>query len=131
MLFTKSILSSPRESDGVRISVMSRHTLSDGFTPNPWITSGKYDEWLKNLAPPTGLIGDYYKRELPWEKFEARYQAYIRQPEIASQIKKLARRALTQDITLLCIEELGENCHRRILSKECQRYGPRLVVAHF
>lgn len=64
MIYTKSILKPKEESDGIRISVMSRHTLNDGITSHPDINESSYDEWLKILAPSDQLVGDYYKRSL-------------------------------------------------------------------
>ena len=121
----------PRRSDGVRISVMSRHTLSDGVTPDSKITSSQYGEWSQVLAPSGKLVGGHYKKELSWTEFEKAYEAYLEQPKVADKVKELAERAFKKDITLLCVEEVGEPCHRRILAKECQMYVPDLVVVHF
>ncbi|MBI5803556.1 hypothetical protein HY448_02625, partial [Candidatus Pacearchaeota archaeon] len=63
-LYTKCILSAPSYVDRVRISVMSRHTLNDGITPDERITSEKFNLHVPELAPPLKLIGDYYKRNL-------------------------------------------------------------------
>lgn len=65
MLKTKSILAPIEETDGNRISIMSRHTLNDGITPHPRINNSSYQEWNKVLATPEKLIGDHYKRNLP------------------------------------------------------------------
>jgi len=62
MLYTKCILSEREISDGIRISVMSRHTLNDGKTPDTRITKDKYDEWIKFLAPKSKLVRDYHKK---------------------------------------------------------------------
>jgi len=51
MLFTKSIYKPVSVLDGQRISVMSRHTLEDGVTPDPRINSDSYYAYLKILAP--------------------------------------------------------------------------------
>ena len=70
MLKTKCILEPKEISDGLRISVMNRHTLNDGVTPDLRIDSSSYDLWFPWLAPPNLLLGDYYKRGLPWEQYE-------------------------------------------------------------
>ena len=70
MIRTRCILAPKELTDGVRISVMSRHTLNDGVTPDLRITRKLYDIHLPLLAPNPRLIGDYYKRDLPWEDFE-------------------------------------------------------------
>ena len=73
MIKTKSIILPKEDSDGLRISVMSRHTLNDGVTPDLRIDSRSYDLWMPIFAPTPKLIGDYYKRNLTFEKFEQRY----------------------------------------------------------
>jgi uncharacterized protein YeaO (DUF488 family) len=129
MLKTKSILYDKEDTDGLRISVMSRHTLNDGVTPHPEITSSSYNQWLQILAPPAKLIGDYYKRGLPWEKFEQKYLDYIRSSNVQLEVQKLAEQSLDSVITLLCIEESPEFCHRRLLAEECKKYQPNLVLS--
>ncbi len=129
MLKTKSILKPKEGSDGLRISIMSRHTLNDGITPHPAITKSSYDQWLRVLSPPAKLLGDYYKRAVSWEKFELSYLEYIRKAEIRIEVQNLAERSLDSVITLLCIEESPEHCHRRILAEECKKYQPSLVLS--
>ena len=129
MLKTKSILYNKEATDGLRISVMSRHTLNDGVTPHPEILDSSYDEWIQILAPPARLIGDYYNRGLHWDKFEQRYLDYIRTSNIQIEVHKLAERSLDSVITLLCIEGSPEYCHRRLLAEECKRYQPDLVLS--
>lgn len=130
MLFTKSIFKPAEKRDGIRISVMSRHTLEDGITPDVRITSESYDFWNKTLSPPDRLVGSYYKKRFPWEEFERRYLAYLKRVYVTEHVRKLSKEALLEDITLLCAEESAEKCHRRILAEECQRYEPSLEVNH-
>lgn len=129
-LFTKSIIKEKEVSDGVRISVMSRHTLNDGVTPDSRITFEKYDEHLRILAASDRLIGDYYKRGLTWQSFVERYLEQLQQESTMPVVAQLAARAITTDITLLCIELTPEKCHRRILAEECLKYTPQLVLEH-
>ena len=128
MLQTKSILEKIGETDGIRISIMSRHTLNDGVTLHPNITSSSYNLWIKSLSPPNKLVGDYYKRNLPWQDFENRYIEHIRQPKLQNEVKALAKLALEETITLLCIEDSPEYCHRRLLAEECRRYESDLIL---
>lgn len=128
MLKTKSILKPFKKSDGTRISVMSRHTLNDGVTPDQRISSESYDLWMPSLAPPTKLLGDYYRRGLSWSEFEKEYLQYIRQPNNQKEIQELAKKSLTSTITLLCIEDFPKQCHRRILAEECKNYQPNLSL---
>ena len=128
MLKTKCILLQKEDSDGLRISVMSRHTLNDGITPHPQINSSSYELWLPNLAPPARLLGDYYKRGLPFEQFKEQYLSYINQHEIKIEVQKLAKKSIDSVITLLCIEESPEYCHRKILAEECKKYQLDLIL---
>lgn len=128
MLYTKSILEERKPEDGLRISVMSRHTLNDGLTLDARITNNHFDEHLQILAPPLKIIGEYLRGELDWENYIAKYLEYLKKPDIAKEVKQLAERATKQDITLLCIEDTPNYCHRRLLAEECQRYQPLLQV---
>ena len=126
MLRTKSILASKENYDGIRISIMSRHTLNDGITLDERITKDSFDNWKKELAPPLNLIGDYCKRSLPWEKFEIKYLDYLK--TVYLEIRNLAKNALKANITLLCVEETPEKCHRRLLAEICKEIEPKLEV---
>jgi len=130
MIHTKCILHAKEPKDGIRLSVMSRHTLNDGITPHPDIKPRMFHAWMKSLAPSDKLVGDYYKRHLSFPEFEARYLEHLRKPEIADKVKRLAKLALDKDFTLMCIEASPENCHRRLLAEEMQRYEPNLKVEH-
>jgi uncharacterized protein YeaO (DUF488 family) len=130
MLYTKSIHKPKSDSDGLRISVMSRHTLEDGITPDPKISNASFDSWLQILAPRDKLVGNYYKRNLPFDEYERKYVEYLEKQEVRIEVQNLAIKALNQDITLLCIEESPNNCHRRILAEICQIYQPKLKVEH-
>ena len=129
MLFTKCILDKIKSSDGVRISVMSRHTLKDGVTPDKRL-DGQYDHHLKELAPPSRVVGDYYNRGLPWGEYKEKYIEFLKNPKVQNYVKNLAYMSTKKDITILCIEEDSEFCHRRILAEECKKYEPDLHVEH-
>jgi len=129
-LFTKCILHDRQPEDGIRISVMSRHKLSDGKTNDERITQDKFDEHIQEFGPPPKLIGDYYKRGLSWEQFEQRYLKHIRSSAISSKVRTLAGRSLSEDITILCIEDNPQYCHRRLLAEECVRLFPNLIIEH-
>lgn len=130
MLFTKCILAPIEEEDGIRISVMSRHTLEDGVTPDKRIAEGSYHSHFEPLAPRPELVGSYLRGEIDWDEYKKRYLDYLRSPKIKGQVWGLARSALRRDITLLCIEETPERCHRRILAEECKEHEPGLRVVY-
>lgn len=122
-IITKPITSERTEEDGVRLSVMSRHTRTDGITPDPEIINSSFDEHIPKLGPPPELIGDYYKRGLSWNGFAEQYVAYLENtPEQIDNL--LCLLVIRSTITLLCIESKPEHCHRRLLAEHCQkRYG--------
>jgi uncharacterized protein YeaO (DUF488 family) len=126
MLKTKCILSKKEISDGFRISVMSKHTLNDGITPDVRIDRNSFDDWRVLYAPPLKLIGDYYKRNLSWEIFEEKYNLYLN--SIYNEIKNLVEIAIKEDVTLLCIEESPKRCHRKLLTEKCKLIYPDLEI---
>lgn len=126
MIRTKGILAPKEPSDGRRLSIMSRHTLNDGVTPDSRIGLSSYDEWAPVFAPPAKLIGDYYLRGLLWQEFERNYLEYLQRPEVRREVRILAERGLNEVITLLCIEDSPQYCHRRLLAEECKRILPTL-----
>jgi len=121
MLYTKSIFTPiDQENDGLRISVMSRHTLDDGKIKDTRITSSSFDRWFAKLAPPPALVGAYLQGQVTWKEYEAEYKSYLRiNKDVSLQVEGLARMTLSRDVTLLCAEETAEHCHRRLLAEEC------------
>jgi len=128
MLRSKPIRSKREELDGVRMSVMSRHTLNDGQTPDETITPDMYDMWWPHLAAPAQLLGDYYKRDLSWDEFEVRYNEHLDIPQVHELTARLAHLALEQNVTVLCTEDTPEQCHRRLLVERCKLIIPKLII---
>lgn len=83
---------------------------------------------VKGIVTTGKLIGDYYKRGLPWEEFEFRFREYLAHSDMKEILSKLAGRAKYQTVTILCIESTPERCHRRIVAEECQKMDPTLEV---
>jgi len=130
-LFTKSILKDKHPDDKIRISVMSRHTKEDGVTPDERIIEGvTFDEWQKDFAPPSKLIGAYYRNEISWEEFEKAYLDFLQSEEMKSKLAAFAQRCINETITLMCIEDKPDKCHRRLLAEELQKYQPDLIIVH-
>lgn len=128
-LKTNCILTPRRQEDGYRISVMSRHTLKDGKTQDKRIVKGiNFDDWMPYLAPPLKLVGDYYLRNLPWEKFEDRYIDFLQNKYQRHEIDNLIFLASIMSVSILCIEEKPDHCHRKLLATECQRTRPDLIL---
>ncbi len=128
MLFTKCIIKEVEPRDGYRISVMSRHTLDDGKTPDLRIKS--WDVHYPLLGPSPRLIGEYKRGCMSWAKFARRYRLEIRDSFKLPNVLLLARFAFDNDVTILCIEETAEYCHRRLLAEECRKLVPELRIEH-
>lgn len=129
MLKTKSILAKKEESDGVRISVMSKHNWKGGLIPYTEITNisvKMYDVWERKLSPPKKLVWEWYQKKLSWEQFEENYLKYLK--TVYDEIETISRRAMKENITLLCLEKTPEYCHRRLLAEECKKVFPELEI---
>lgn len=127
-LYLRCILEEPDPSDGLRISVMSRHTMSNGITADPRIQP--FDIHMPILAPSPKLIGDYYHRDLSWQDFERRYLEGLQKENKIRVLELWAKFAKKSDITFLCVEPTAEKCHRRLLAEECQRRVPGLKIVY-
>lgn len=127
-LFTKCILKEVKKDDGLRISVMSRHTLNDGVTPDSRITGSSFDEHYPELAPSPKLIGDYYKRGLSWDEFMVRFREQIQSASAQVILGEIAAMSISENVTLLCIEDEPHFCHRRLLAEECKKLVPEITV---
>jgi uncharacterized protein YeaO (DUF488 family) len=127
-LKTKSIIDAKESADGLRISIMSRHTLDDGITPDPRITQGSYDEHWLELAPPPRLIGDYYKRGLSWAVYEMRFKEHLNSSVALACLNKLIQLSLQGNVTIMCIEDTPEKCHRRLVAEACRKLAPELEI---
>lgn len=147
MLRTKCIFLPISPYDGQRISVMSRHTLNDGVTPDSRIVAGvTYTSHLQKLAPPASLVGWWYRenRKLTdtpelntnkmkdelWRVFINQYSEHLDKPTQAELTTRLVDRALIKTVTILCVEESPEFCHRRLLSEKAKLLRPELEVRH-
>ena len=138
MLKSRCILDERKESDGFCISVMSRHTLNDGKTPDLRITNEKYDVHISDLAPRPDLVGRWYRGDLGkhnaenFEKnFAPEYLEYLESQLYL--VKFLGKLALRENTTVMCIEpepQEGEIllCHRRLLVEKCKLLTPELSI---
>lgn len=129
MLYTRSIYKNPEAEDGLRVSVMSRHALKDGKTPDPDIQPCSYH--IPTFGPSPKLLVDFFKDRISWDEYKRRYLEEIRSnPKVVAQMKIFAKLALEYNITFLCVEENADDCHRKFFAEECQRLVPGLTVVH-
>ena len=124
MLRTKCILLPPTKGDGLRISVLSRHTLEDGFG---W----PYDLWLRDLAPLDYLIKRRCTGEISLAHYTKEYLEYLQEDKIAAIVIAVAKYALHKRVTLLGKEFVPTLCHRTILLWECVQHEPDIHIQNF
>ncbi|MFA5996877.1 MAG: DUF488 domain-containing protein [Candidatus Paceibacterota bacterium] len=130
MLITKCILAPVEEEDGLRISVMSRHTFQDGKTPDNRITKESFYLHYPQFAPTPKLIGAYLRKEISWEVYEERFREQLSNPTTQRELWEIAYLARHDNFTFLCIEDSAEHCHRRILAEVCAELVPGLIIEH-
>ncbi|MGA2967958.1 MAG: DUF488 family protein [Candidatus Levyibacteriota bacterium] len=117
-LQTKSIQSKKSNSDGIRICVMRR--IRPEF---------KFDVWVPNLAPPAKLLKAYHDKEISWEKFEKRFAREVLESK-KEHVEILAELTKKHDVTILCWEKKGENCHRLLIAEKIKQLYPDIPIKH-
>lgn len=128
-LYTNCILNNIVDRIGIKYSVMSRHTLEDGMTPDIRIVKDiNYDIHIKQLGPSPYLIGSYLRNEITWDDYEKLFYQEMRNPEKHEILEKITLQAKELNIYLLCIEEKPDFCHRRLLAEICKKINPNLEI---
>ncbi len=127
-LKTKCIKAEKLAKDELRISVMSRHTLSDGITHDSDITKESFDEWWQDLSPGPVLVGSYYKGKLSWEAFAEKFNEYLQMSKVQKRLAELNAISCKRDVTILCVEISPEFCHRRLIAEACKKLEPSLDI---
>ena len=89
----KRVYDKPAKSDGHRV-------LVDRIWPRGLTKSElRIDEWLKEIAPSTGLRKWFKHDPAKWNQFKKKYAAELK--EHREEVGKLARRSRKQSVTLL------------------------------
>ena len=113
MLKSRPILADKLPEDGKRISIMSRHTQNDGITPDERLTSDRYDEHKPEFAAPGRLVWGYYRGEVSRDEYAKWYREHLETKQ-QDNVIQLIKDALVENITVMCIENTPELCHRRL-----------------
>lgn len=80
---------------------------------------------LPDLAPTKELLDDYRNRRIPWNTYEDRFVALLRQ----RRIEETVPRNVIADGCLLCSEDEPHHCHRRLVAEYLSgRWGGINVV---
>lgn len=135
-LFTQCIYDWHASLDLLGLSIVSRHTQSNGWSEDPRIKDTSYT-WVPDLAPPDPLVGEWYRSQctghpMTEQAFTARYLDYLSQHPQKATLDILLDliRATQRKPILLCVEPRGEFCHRRVLAQLCQELEPQITIVH-
>lgn len=132
VLRSKCIVAPIEEDDGKRISIMSRHTLNDGKTPEErLLVPGVFDEHMPEFAVPIEVIRKYYStkdNKITFDELAVKYNEYIVTQR--DKVIALIQRALVENVTVLCIEPEEEKhiCHRSLFMKYVQDTAKEIDV---
>lgn len=80
------------------------------------------------LAPTQDILDDFKKKkEMPWEEYEDRFLALMRERKIEDQLGpgEFSRRTV-----LLCSEDTPEHCHRRLVAEYLREHWNEVEIIH-
>ncbi len=114
---TKRIYDPPEASDGTRILVMRIYPRG--------VRRDSFDEWRKELGTAPELIKAWKGGKITWAELARRFKAQMKADEQAqASLKELARRARTEQLTLLCGCGDEKHCHRSLLKAMIDALSP-------
>jgi len=120
MLITRSIKAPIAIEDDLRICIMRSVDQEKHPEYKP------FDELWEELAPSNRLLKDYLNG-LPWVDYVQRFTSEVLAWK-QNVIIKLAKMALVQNVTILCVEPVPDTCHRRLVALACKMYFPELEL---
>jgi len=97
----------PSEDDGYRV-------LSTRYWPRG-VPKAAVNEYTTKTAPSRALLRAFKHEGLSWEDYVPRYLAEMSSGEAQSAIERLAEKAKSDTITLMCICADENRCHRSLL----------------
>ncbi len=116
LIRTKSIYDAKEELDGIRVLVTR-------FWPRG-IRKEYVSIMISALAPSKQLLLRYKRHAIVWEVLASEYTIQIARDEKAKdEIERLRLLSKENNITLLCYEREGENCHRHVLKNLIEKPG--------
>lgn len=116
---SKSIYAPKERSDGTRVLVTRYYPRG--------VKRAHFDLWIRDASPEVKLLKAYKNNEIDWETFSRKFKVQLHtSPESKEAIKQIVELSKTRNVTLLCYEKEGENCHRQIVkSLVNQKIKPR------
>ena len=108
MIKTKSIYQEKEKGDGTRI-------LITRFYPRG-VKKTKFDLWIRGASPEKDLLKKYRSGKISWVQFSKKFKEQLYNlEESKNAMKQISETAKRKNVTLLCYEKEGENCHRIIV----------------
>jgi len=81
---------------------------------------------LSELAPSDDLLKGYRDKKIPWEEYEKKYLALLKERNDLSRYDI----SFFNDSCLLCSEEKAEKCHRRLLAEYIRNNKGDIQLIH-
>lgn len=112
---TKSIYDATSKEDGLRVLITRYYPRG--------VKRDRFDLWFKGASPTIGLLKAYRKGSIDWSEFRKRFSKQLNnEAESKNAIKELLDLAKKRkNVTLLCYEREGQNCHRQIVKAKLDR----------
>lgn len=89
---------------------------------------GAHYEHAPLLAPTQDILDGFKKKgKMPWEEYEARFLALLREREVES---RLAPEEFSERTVLLCSEATPEHCHRRLVAEYLRKHWGDVEIVH-
>jgi uncharacterized protein YeaO (DUF488 family) len=112
---TKSIYDAKNKEDGLRVLITRYYPRG--------VKRDRFDLWLKGASPTIDLLKAYRSGSIDWSEFRKRFSKQLNgEAESKMAIKELLDLAKKRkNVTLLCYEREGQNCHRQIVKAKLDR----------
>ena len=83
------------------------------------VKKDRFDKWVRDLSPKPDLLKEYRAGSIDWPEFVKRFKFQLKTSEesIAAMKEILEISRKRKNITLLCYEREGENCHRHTVKE--------------
>jgi uncharacterized protein YeaO (DUF488 family) len=103
----KRVYDEPSPKDGRRI-------LITRYWPRG-VPKSAVDEYTTKVAPSRQLLREFKHEGLTWEEYVPRFLEEMKSPVATTEIRRLAKVAESERITLMCICDDERYCHRLLV----------------
>lgn len=110
----------------------SRLTKNDGVTPDPDLEQvAVWNHWITGLAPNPKAVGAWYRGEISWKEFTRLYREHLSTNAGVAATNFLYQLVKERGpVTVLCVEDTPEHCHRSILLDYMKEKYPEIEVVY-